>query len=635
MGPGQQAVADMSFSRGAYRQAWWDVKKGQDVHRHVCAQFRWLDKEQSHTRMRNLMHLRLYSNRFASTMSGASFALYYPWLQDHLRLNVCQAIVDAAVAQAAANEIRPMPLTTGGNWAQQERAKRLQLYFDGKFHQLGQHNLSMQVFSDAGIFGTGVEKVYPGFGSVQCERIMVDNIVVDDIEAQYGFPQQLFEYREVPRDNLINHPRYSKYRREIEKATTLLRQDHWGRHRLAMPVSVVEAYKLPTHPGADDGRHVIAIDTVTLLDEPWTRMRFPYASMRWKVAPIGWYGLGAIEEVMPIQLEINFMLEKKQTMLTHASYQLWVKKGTVAQSDLTNDDRTVRQFTETPPISLPINTGSQEIDQHIDRLYRWAFESTGISMMQAQAQKPAGLSSGEALRTYNDIASARFMHVLKRFESFHTDIAQLLMDAERDLRESENDDVEYEKVLAPNGKGTLEEVDFKGCDIDESKLRLQVFPTSMLPARPEGKLAFLKDLGEISPALQERMVSALRFPDTERELAMVTAPDDMADMLIDQMLTHGKYSAPDPRWGDLALIMKRANQALMRAEIDGAPPANIELLYQFVDDCSDVAAGQMASVPAPAAPQAMAGPMGMPQLAPPGAMLPGPPTPQAGLPPAA
>jgi hypothetical protein len=603
----------MSFSRGAYRQAWWDVKKGDNVHRHVCAQFRWLDKEQSHTRMRNLMHLRLYSNRFASTMSGASFATYQPWLQDHLRLNVCQAIVDAAVAQAASNEIRPMPLTTGGDWAQQERAKKLQLYFDGKFHQLGQHGLSMQVFSDAGIFGTGVEKVYPGFGAVQCERVMVDNIVVDDIESQYGFPQQLFEYREVPRDNLI--ARYPKYKKQIEDATELLRQDHWGRHRLAMPVSVIEAYKLPTYPGAGDGRHVIALPTVTLLDEEWTRPRFPYASMRWKVAPVGWYGLGAIEEVMPIQLEINFMLEKKQAMLTHASYQLWVKKGTVVQADLNNDDRTVRQYTETPPVSLPINTGSQEIDAHIDRLYRWAFESTGISMMQAQAQKPAGLSSGEALRTYNDIASARFMHVLKRFESFHTEIAQLLMDAERDLREASNDDVEFDNVLAPNGKGSLDEVDFAKCDIDENKLRLQVFPTSMLPARPEGKLAFLKDLGEISPAIQEQMTSALKFPDTERALSMVNAPIDMADWLIDQMLTHGKYMAPDPRWGDLDLVMKRANQALLRAEIDGAPESNLALLYQFVDDCAEAVAGQTASVPAPSAPQAMPGPMGMPQLA--------------------
>lgn len=633
MGAGTQAVADMSFARGAHRQPWWATKKGDDVGRHVCAQFRWLDKEQSHTRMRNLMHLRLYSNRFAATMSGSSFALYYPWLQDHLRLNVCQAIVDAAVAQAASNEIRPMPLTTGGDWAQQARAKKLQLYFDGKFHEMGQHNLSMQVFSDCGIFGTGVQKIYPGFGTVQSERIMVDNIVVDDIEAQYGFPQQLFEYREVPRDNLI--ARYPKFKREIEAATELLRQDHWGRHRLAMPVSVVEAFKLPTYPGATDGRHVIAIGTATLEDEKWTRTRFPYASMRWKVAPIGWYGLGAIEEVMPIQLEINFMLEKKQAMLTHASYQLWVKKGTVAQSDLTNDDRTVRQFTETPPISLPINTGSQEIDTHIDRLYRWAFESTGISMMQAQAQKPAGLSSGEALRTYNDIASARFMHVLKRFESFHMDVAHLLMDAERDLRAMNEDDYAYDLILAPNGKGSLDEVDFGGCDIDEHKLRLQVFPTSMLPARPEGKLAFLKDLGEISPAIQEQMTSALKFPDTERALSLVNAPLDMADWLIDQMLTDGKYMAPDPRWGDLALIMKRANQALIRAEIDGAPPDRLALLYQFVDDCTEVAAGQMATVPAPAAPQAMPGPMGMPQLAPPGPMPGTPQLPAAGLPPAA
>lgn len=620
MSNGLQAIGNMSLSRGAYRRPWWEAEPGKDVHQHVCAQFRWLDKEQTHNRTRNLLHLRLYSNRFASTMSGSAFAQYYPWWEDRLRLNVCQAVVDAATAQAAANEIRPMPLTIGGNWDQQARAKKLQLYFDGMFHRLGQHNLSMRIFSDAGIFGTGVEKIYAGRDGVTAERVLSDNIVVDDIEAQYGFPQQLFEYREIPRDNLI--ARYPKLKRQIEDASELLRQDHWGRHRLAMPVSVVEAFKLPSYDGAGDGRHVIALPTATLLDEEWTRNRFPYAVMRWKVAPIGWYGLGAIEEIMPMQLEINFMLRKKQILLTHAAYQLWIKKGSVAQSDLNNDDRTVRQYADTPPIAIPINTGSAEIDNHIDRLYRWAFESTGVSMLQAQAQKPAGLNSGEAIRTYNDISSARFMELLKRFETFHLQVGQALIDAEQDFRSGEHDGERSRKVTAPDGKGRLQAVDFAECMVDEDNLRLQVFPTSMLPARPEGKLAFLKDLGQISPAIQEQMVSALNFPDTERALSLVNAPLDMADLVIDKILSQGERVVPEHYW-DLEVMRKRASQALLRAQCDNAPVDRLELMREFIDACVDLATGASLQ-PAAAAPQAQGGVVaGMPQLAAPQAM-PGP-----------
>ncbi len=581
---------------GTYQSPWWTLDSKANVHQALCQQFVWLDKEQDHHRQRNIMHLRMYSNRLAATMSGASFAVWDPWEQDRLRLNVCQAVIDAAVSQAAANEIRPMPLTIGGNWSEQNKAKKLQLYFDGKFHQLRQHEMSLRVFTDAGMFGTGMQKVYPGYGSVCSERVMIDNIIVDDIEAQSGNTQTMFEYREVDRRALSTHPSYKKQAKQIEMAT-LLRNDHWGRHRLADPVSVVEAWRLPSYEGAEDGRHIIATSECVLLDEEWERPRFPFAAFRWKNAPIGWYGLGAIEEIAPIQIEINYLLEKKQRLLWHASYQLWVKRGTVAQSDMDNEDHAIRQFDEMPPVALPINLGVAEIDAHIENLYRKVFEITGVSMMQAQAQKPPGLNSGTALNTYNDIASVRFMYTMKRFENYHMDVAQLLLDAERDLKkEAENDDYVSKKVLA-KGRNGLEAIGFDDVSIDDDKLHLQTFPTSMLPAQPAGKLQMIKDLGEISPEVQQQMVSQLDFPDTERMLSLINAPLDLADKVIDRMLEHGEYRPPEPVW-NVKLCMDRAQSVLIRAEIDNAPDERLDLLRRFITECNEI----VNPPPPPAAP---------------------------------
>lgn len=626
-------IQSMTTQRGlVHRDPWWSADKN-EVAAALCAQFKWLDQEQIHHRERNLTHLRMYSNRMAATMSGASFATFDAWGQDRLRLNVCQAVVDSGVAQAAANEIRPMPLTVGGDFSMQQRAKRLQLYFDGQFHRLRQHEIFMMVFQDAMTFGTGIEKVYPGYGRVCAERVLVDNIVVDDIEAQSGVAQSLFEYREVNRNNLAE--RYPKHREAIEKANELLRHDHWGRHRLSRPTSVVEAWKLPSYEGADDGRHVMAAAGVekALVDEKWERQRFPFAKMAWKVPPIGWYGLGAIEELVPLQIELSYLLEKKQRLLWHASFQIWAKRGTITASDMTNEEIAIRQYDDVPPIKLDLMLGLQEIDQHIENIYNKCFEITGISQMQATAQKPAGLNSGEAQRVYNDTASARFLHTMKRAEGFHIDVAQLLVDAERDLREIDGKDVEYMPVVAKGARG-LEKVNFSEVDIDEDSLQLQVFPTSMLPAQPAGKLAMLKDLGEISPAAQELMVSQLNFPDTEQMMSYINAPIDHADWLIEKMLERGEYQAPETFW-DLGVHLKRTLQAMTVAERQNAPETRLQLLRTFIDQCNQLL--NPAPPPAPAtAPAAspMPGSAEMPQLVAPQAMG-GPPgaAPAPGVPP--
>lgn len=608
----------LAYSDPKYTRPWWEIPKAKGANsslaQAVCAAFQYLDREQSHHRRRNLTHLRAYSNRMAATMSGGAFANYNPWRDDHLRLNVAQACVDAATAQAAQNPVRPMPLTVGGDYSTQRRAKGLQDWFDGMNHHLGQELLAQRVFSDAAIFGTGVQKTYAGYGRVNAKRVLIDNIVVDDIEAQLSEPRHLFEYDEKSRAVLVaEHPELEK---QLSKSKAL-RHDHWGRYRISEPVGLVEAWKLPTYPGAGDGRHVIATETCVLLDEEWERDRLPYSVFRWKEAPLGWYGLGAIEEVMPLQIEINYLLEKKQRILWLAQSQIWVEKGSVAQSDLNNDEGTIRQYSGNPPVHMPINTGVGELDAQIENLYTKSFEILGISQLQAIAQKPAGLDSGEAQRVYNQNVSARFTHTMKRFERFHVDAAWRLVDAERDLRNDE--DYEAAPVYART-KGGLKAVDFDAVIVDDEKLQLRVFPTSLLPSEPAGKLQTIKEMAEISPEMQEQLISQLDFPDTEKALSSINAPQDLADMLIEE-LYDGDYRAPEPTW-PLQHILKQVSSALLRAQMQGVP-GNVEQNFRdFLQAIQDLLN------PPPAGPMPMPGAPGpgMPPGAP-GPMPPGGPGP--------
>src|SRR4029077_9328879 len=62
-------------------------------------------------------------------------------------------------------------------------------------------------------------------------------------------------------------------------------------------------------------------------------------------------------------------------------------------------------------------------ETHIARF----FEMSGRSQMAATSQKPVGLNSGEAIRSYNDIGDKRFAATTKRDEALCIQVADLMI----------------------------------------------------------------------------------------------------------------------------------------------------------------------------------------------------------------
>ena len=158
-------------------------------------------------------------------------------------------------------------------------------------------------------------------------------------------------------------------------------------------------------------------------------------------------------------------------------------------------------------------------------------------------------------------------------------------------------------------------LDFGDVNLDEDKYQMQVFPTSLLPATPTGKLQTLQELGQISPQLQQSMISHLDFPDVEAAVSLVNAPLDMADLLIERMLEHGEYRPPEPTM-DLELTFQRVQHALLRADVEGEPAERLELMRRFLSESQHLL--QMAQAPP-------GGPPGVAPPGPPGGLPGGPP----------
>lgn len=564
---------ELEYERGSIAP-WWKEDKDQ-VHAAVWATVHHLDQEQEHRRQQNLHHLRLYSNRLVTSMYGDEYAMADDGAR--LKLNVIRACIDAAVAQIATNRPRPMYVTEGGSRPQKERAKNLGKFVMGQFYAMDQYDMSLEVFRDAGIFGTGFEKVYEEDGKIKGERVFPDEVLVDDLEARDCDPRQLFQHKIVTKEVL--REAWPKCSDDIEAAGTA-RNDDVARQSIADRCSVIEAWHLPSGDGAEDGRHVIVIQGKTLVDEPWEYERFPFAVFRWSKSPLGFYGTGIAEELNPIQTEINYLLWKIQESMNLAATQIWSQKGSVV-GKLSNKNMAHREYAgQRPPVAVNVEPLSHQYYSWVLQLWGKAFEQVGISQLNASSQLPKGLDggSGEALKTYNDIGSRRFQHVGQRWETFHVrGVAELILQCARAIESRDDGDL---RVLVQGNKD-LEELSFGDVSIDKDKYVTKVFPTSLLPDTPTGKIDTAEKLAKVFPGIQRYMLDILDVPDLESIRDLLNAPIKIVDLQLDQMLEKANPQTPFPSM-DLAKARERGTLRLLQAEADNYEEDRLELVRQWL-----------------------------------------------------
>lgn len=587
---------------------WWK-EDGHELAKAVFGAVGFLDLHQSYKNVANLRNLRLYSNRLASGLSGYDYAIQDEG--DRIKLNVIKSVIDAATAQIASNRPRPEFLTTGGNYSQKQRAKKLNKFMAGQFYAMDLYSTAQKVFQDACIFGTGFLKIFEVNGEIRCERVFPNEILVDDVEARDGDPRSLYQHKEIDRQVLKDL--YPKEADTIETAG-LIRSDSASSLSQNLPnrVSVVEAWHLPSGPNAGDGKHVVCVDECVLFEEPWERDRFPFASFRWNHAPLGFWGIGLAEELTPIQIEINFIAQKLQNLMNLATTQIFMKKGE-GSGTFDNQDFGVRFYKNTPPVALNFNPASPQFYEHLDRLEAKAYMISGVSQSAASSQVPMGLKSGEAIRRYNEVGNRRFQHVVQNWEQFFMNAAELIIDCARDIEERGDGDI---RVLSQGSK-EIEEIQFSEVSIPEDKYVMRVFPTSLLPDTPSGKIEKAGELAQVNPEFGRHIMSMLTdIPDIESVANRINAPYDLVDKRIEAIIDSGDYEPPLP-YMDLAYARQQGQLALQQAEKDGVPEERLDLLRLFVDMADRLANPEPApGAAAPPGAQAPVPPLAPPQGAP-------------------
>ena len=602
------------------RQQWWESDDQSTVGAKradlLFQDVRRVEHLSSARRADDILHMRLYGNRDVAGMGKE-----VRWRESdaaRLRYNLAMAVCDALQAKIAKLRPRPRFLTNRGDWGKRKRAEAMEQAVDGEFYRNEVDDLGPDQFLDGAVTGTGFLRVCrDGRGYPLVERAFPLEILVDPHDGFYGKPRTMRHVRAVDRWTLLKRMKErgasSAVLMAIRQAPSATQRNHpfLVRNADGDMIVLAEAWRLPSQYESGDGMYLSAIEGATLDVDEWERNCFPFSVYRWQKRQYGFWGRGAVEEIKPMQIELNHTLEKIQYILHNVStVRHWVQAGgriSLSAKKMTNTPGEVLQYHgPTPPTTDVVNAVPRELFEQVDRLRAMAFAQVGLSELSATSQKPAGLNSGEAIRAYEDVGTERFILKGRDYEQAHMQLAKLIVMEKRDI--ARDDDEEERPLMVPvrSGRGeTVKTIKWADAELEEEHYVMKVLPQSALPGSPTGRVATVEGwiaAGLISP---DEGKSLLDFPDLEEHESLAQAARDSILSAIQAMIDDGEYVPPEPMM-DLEMAIPLVSSAYNRLRWEGAPEERLELLTRFNDDV--IAMQQQATAPAAPAMPAQAAP---------------------------
>lgn len=603
---------DRLVKSGIVRPRWWELS-GDDLAQSVVDVGERLLNDAGDRHAAMVRHARLYENCDFDTIVGRDYsaAVVQSILTGAgvMSLNVGASCVDTLTAKVTKNRPAVRILTSGGDWAMQRKGRALEKWCRGYMYETDAHEVGRRVFVDGCEFGTGFMQVYAGEGKkLYCERVLPQEILIDDMDGQYGDPRQLVRIKYVAREVLTRM--FPEYAAEIADSGKQNKQEsaRGSEEVVENTIEVWEAWHLPSSKKAKDGKHVIAIDGCVLHEERWNICKFPFVVYRFKKRTAGYFGKGVIETVQPIQVELNRVVRSiSQQMRRKGKGRTFVQVGSkVVAAHMTNaDGGDIVQYVGTPPIVDSGNAIAQEEFNYVLQLRQQAFQEVGISELSAAAKKPSGLDAAVALREYNDIESERFAPQHQDWERFFRDYIELSID----LITEQYGWGGY-KVMVPGRRNTLQ-VGWENVNLQRDDYVMQLFPASSLPQTPAAKYQAIKERvadGMLSKTVAQRL---LDYPDLEAETNLANAALDDADATISAILDdENPELKPLEPYQNLDLIIERATAAYLFARHTDCEEERLTLLRNLIDNATKQKVALTA--PPPAAPGMGGAPPPMP-----------------------
>lgn len=535
-------------TKDAVMAKWWEAGSDEEAAQQVLSTTAFLKEAQAWRQRAIAQYARLYGNQSLYGFVGSDMGKIGEARglnADRPTFNLISSIVDTLVSKLTQNRPSPVFLTDNSDYKERNLSKKLNNFILGEFYQTKAYEKAEYVLRDALVTGTGCIKIFETEDhKVGLERVLQTELFTDLSESMYDNPRQLYQIKLVDRGVLTSENMGSKKEiKDAPKATPDSSPD--SNRSVADLVMVVEAWRLPSIPGAKDGRHIMAIAGMPdpIVNECYEKDYFPFVFLHHTKRLAGFWAQGVAESTLGTQLELNSLLWTISRSIKLAGVpRVFLEKGSkVVKSHNSNEIGVIIEYSGVKPSYEVCASNAPELYAERDRLIQYGYRQEGISEMAAASQKPAGLNSGEAIRSYDDISTDRFSALSRRYDNFFIDLAYQITYLAKDIAEREG---KYQTVY-PNKNGA-KEIDLPKASLLKDPFVIQCYNTSSLPKDPAGRKQTVAEMIQAGMITIREGRRLLDYPDLSQMETLANASEERIFKYLDEIIESNTYNPPDP-----------------------------------------------------------------------------------------
>jgi hypothetical protein len=293
--------------------------------------------------------------------------------------------------------------------------------------------------------------------------------------------------------------------------------------------------------------------------------------------------------------------------------RVFVEDGSkVVKAHLNNNVGSIVTYRGTKPQYEVAPCVPAEMYEQLQRLVDYAYQQSGISQLSANSQKPAGLTSGAAMREYDDLQTDRFAALSRRYDNFYVGLAYKIISKAKKIAER---DGSYQTVYPSKEDGT-KKIDLPEIKLLEDPFVIQCYDSSSLPRDPAGRLQKVTEMMQAALITPQEGRRLLDFADIEQVDQLDNAGEERILKILDEIVEEGVYTPPDPFMDPqlaIQLVTKYYNlYAAANIEEDRA-----QMLRDWFSQVKDLVAAAMPpaqpAIPGQTPGQPQANPMPTPQ----------------------
>ena len=500
------------------------------------------------------------------------------------QINLIKSCADSITSRISQANVRPFFNPVNGSFDTTDACSTAQHFFDIWLDEQHAYPKSVMCFRDSAVLDMGVMYVNPLTKGIS--RLATWEYFVDPAEYYHGAISRAMVFKKYyPLAQLIDKTDNQKLKSDYER----------DNHASGEYVTYYDLY----------GGKVWQFFENEQLTDPESLdfsqygglYRRPFVELFYTKPLRGLFSVSLADDLYPLQREMDELVKRFDQATRKAPLQwIFLPNGSGLKTSNMENGVTVYGYNATPDGGTPTIMTPAALNDSWFKAMEYvadkAYQIAGISQLSAQSKKPAGLNSGKALETMEDIESDRFNTQLQQFTHFLVDVARVTIDV-----------FPASDAILPKdiGRGKLTWGDLRK---QRDLFSIQFSAASSLSKDPEEKqnqIQFLIDQGLIDKGSVARFY---QMPDLEGAYTLATSAENYCERIIQKAIKSGDTDYAETV--DISLLKNKALSKLNQLNAADDDPIYIDRLIQLLNkilaDAKTIGGAMNPAPPAPIPP---------------------------------